>query len=1511
MSTTTAAPPAPSTSRRDALRPWAPIALLGAICYLPLLVTHRGQVGADTKSYLYLEPARLLSRAWSMWDPNIGLGTVPHQNIGYLWPMGPFYWTAETLGLPDWLAQRLWLGSILFFAGLGVRYLLRSLGQSGPGVTVAMFVYALSPYVLTLGARISALLLPFTALGWMLGLTIRATRQRSWVHPALFALAVPTVGSSNATALLLVGIAPALWIPYATFVLREIRFRDALAVTARIGVLSLGTSLWWIAGLWAQGSFGLDVLLYTETARTVAEASSAPELLRGLGYWYFYGDDKLGAWIEPSVAYTQNPLLILITYAVPVIGLLSAALVRWRHRAFFASLVVIGLVVAIGAYPWDDPAPLGNGFKAFLQSQAGLAMRSLPRAVPLLSLGLAVLSGMAVTALGQRVRRLERPAAGALVVLAIVALPPLWRGQMVANNLERPEEVPTYWTQAAAEIDARDRVADGGHGSRILEVPGADFASYRWGDTVDPITPGLTDRPYVARELIPYGTPPAADLVNALDRQMQEAVLEPEAVAPIARLMGAGDVVLRGDLAYERYNLIRPRQVFDLMREAPGLGAVTGFGGDEPNIPDPRLPLQDEIELGADPDLPNPPKVGLFTVEGDPSIVAAKPESSTVLVAGSADGLIAAAAAGLIDGEELIRYSASFAADGGGGSDALVDATPEGAPLVITDSNRKAAQRWGVVHETEGLTERADEDLLTPDPTDNRLPVFLDAETDAQTVAEAAGGVTVRASGYGNPVSYTPEERAAAALDDDLRTSWAAGAFSPVIGERIELDYDTPRTTDSIRLLQAQKTVQNRWITKVRLRFDGGDPVDLDLSLASRDGEGEWLQFPERTFSTLDIEITDTDPGRRKIYDDLGPVGFADIRLGDGDVRLDESIRLPTFALDAVGPASADHPLALVLTRKRTRPTAALRSDEEPTLVRDVELPSARDFGLTGTGRLSPTTPEALLDELLGRPARADGGITSDASRRLSGDLTAGASAAIDGDDSTHWSPGFLGQDGEWTSYELAQPITFDHMDLEVVADGRHTVPTRLRIEADGETAALVDVPAIEDSTERDARTTVPLDLSEPVTGSSIRISIEASRPVETLDWLSGAAVIMPVGIADWGIEGLAVDPVPATFDSGCRDDLVRVDGTPVPVRLAGASAEARAGDALTLSPCEDAVSLPAGSSQLRTGDGRDLGLQVDSLTLRSDAGGAAHQGGGLLLPDPTTVPSRVTDQDRWRSTIEVGPRDEDTWLVIGQSDNPGWTASIDGEDLGPPVLADGYSSAFLIPAGADPVTVSVTWAPQRVVFGALAASALAALLCLLLALRPWRWRRRAPGAAGVAGVALFDERPLPLDLSGAVRSSGSAPGWPATIAVALGVAAIGFLAVNPVSAIVLGAAAVLGLRLAFARPLVALGPAALLALAALYIDVQQFRFKYEPGFRWPEQFTLTHGLAYTAVLLLGLELVVTRLRTGRWWPEGGGLGDDRHPSSHAADPSAPAPSDPSEAGATALASSPPAAPAD
>ena len=365
------------------------------------------------------------------------------------------------------------------------------------------------------------------------------------------------------------------------------RWRRALKVTAQIGLLTLLTSLWWIAGLWAQSGYGLNILEFTETLRVVSLSSLPTEVLRGLGYWFFYGIDRIGHWTDASVPYTQNLALIAVSFALPILALFAAGCIRWRHRTYFVVLTVVGVTVAVGANPYDDPSILGGLFKSFAESSSfGLALRSTSRAVPLVALGLAVLLGVGVNAASTAWQGRGREYAGApvrglvlaglIVVLAVANLPALWTGAFYTQDLTRDEAIPQYWTDAIAALDAQP------HDTRVLEVPGADFAAYRWGQTVDPITPGLTDRPYVARELVPWGSAGSADLLNALDRRMQEGVLDPASIAPVARLMSVGSIVYRADLQTDRFDLARAVPTWLLLTDPvpPGLGQPTGYGTD-------------------------------------------------------------------------------------------------------------------------------------------------------------------------------------------------------------------------------------------------------------------------------------------------------------------------------------------------------------------------------------------------------------------------------------------------------------------------------------------------------------------------------------------------------------------------------------------------------------------------------------------------------------------------------------------------------------------------------------------------------------------------------------------------------------------------------------------------------------------------------------------------------------------------------------------------------------------
>ncbi len=254
MSASEPVPAAPAGRLRRAGRvlrspsPWR-VALdyttLAVCAFVPMLASRPGVVTSDTKTYLYLDPGRYVQTAASLWTPSVGLGTVTHENIGYLLPMGPFYWFLAELHVPIWVAQRLWMGCLLYAAGAGALYLCRTIGLSGPGRYVCALAFMFTPYVLQYAGRISVILMPWAGLPWMIAFVILALRRGGWRYPALFALVVALVSGINASSIIYVGIAPVLWLPYAVVVAREATWRRVWGVAWKTGLLCILVSLWW------------------------------------------------------------------------------------------------------------------------------------------------------------------------------------------------------------------------------------------------------------------------------------------------------------------------------------------------------------------------------------------------------------------------------------------------------------------------------------------------------------------------------------------------------------------------------------------------------------------------------------------------------------------------------------------------------------------------------------------------------------------------------------------------------------------------------------------------------------------------------------------------------------------------------------------------------------------------------------------------------------------------------------------------------------------------------------------------------------------------------------------------------------------------------------------------------------------------------------------------------------------------------------------------------------------
>ena len=443
--------------------------------------------------------------------------------------------------MPDWVAQRIWLGTLSLLAALGARWLFARLGANRLGAITGALVYMLTPYQLAFTARISVILLAWVALPWLVGLTMRAVHdaqrgEGGWRDPALIALVIMTAGSVNASSMLFILLGPGVWI--------------ALELVTATRHDPPGRRH---AGAYRRA--------HPRRLRVVDRRAARPGRVR---------HSRAAAHREPAgrvaVVDARRPAardrqLVLLRHRLP--RLLDRPGRRLRHQPRGRDLQLrrsrararrgrgcsAGATAPISCCSspsaWSSASARGptttrrctdgSGSRSPTVRRSGSPSATRPAIAPLIVLGLAGLLAGAVTSLAGR--RTELLAAAVVAVVAFGALLPVWHHGFLSHGVERAEDLPDYRVEATAALDRES------HATRILEIPGSNFSAYRWGNPIDPITPGLTDRPVIAREVLPYGSAQTANLLDALDRRMQEGTFEAQSLAPVARLFSSGTVL--------------------------------------------------------------------------------------------------------------------------------------------------------------------------------------------------------------------------------------------------------------------------------------------------------------------------------------------------------------------------------------------------------------------------------------------------------------------------------------------------------------------------------------------------------------------------------------------------------------------------------------------------------------------------------------------------------------------------------------------------------------------------------------------------------------------------------------------------------------------------------------------------------------------------------------------------------------------------------------------------------
>ena len=1398
-------PAAPNESVRTGL-------LLAVLAYFPALTAAPGRMPSDSKLYLYLNPGRFMADAASTFDPRQFAGWVPHQHVSYLWPAGPWFWMFETLGVPDWIAHRLWIGTLMVAAGLGVRWCARLLGLGPVAAAVAAIVYQLSPYVLPYVSRTSVLLLPWAGLGWIVGFTIRATRRRTWGDPAAIALVVFTVGSVNATALAMIIPAPTIWLVHSAWS-RSVRWRDAALVAVEVGVLSVAVSMWWITMLSIQGKFGADVLPYSESLADVSLTATSPEVWRGLGYWLFYIRDPYAATTTESLRYLSSTPSILVSYLVPIVCLAGLTFVRWPHRRFAGLLVGAGAILAIGVHPLNDKSPLMSLLAGNAESGIALAVRSSTRALPVMTLGLALAAGSMVGGFGglriPRVRRsglrgrgvgLELVVAGVVVALAIVNLPSLWNGAFVDPALARDQDPPEAWREAAAMLDRS------GSDRRVLQLPGAEFGAFRWGYTVDQPLPGLTEKPLVTRDLLPLGSAGTMDLLYAFDNRIQDGVLEPASVAPIARLLGVDTIWLANDLAYDRFQTARPPIVSDLVGAADGVSGPTPFGELTLNIPD--ISMTDERALG-DPRVGQPVNpVELFTIDEPGAVVRAANDS--VVVSGSGDGLVDLAASGVLTGDELIQYSASL------GGRSLSAALTASSGLYVTDSNRNRAHHWRSSQDTTGYTEPggAEQDVLRPTASDQALPVFESDDPDTQTTALQRGPLTATATSYGEPFAYLPEHRPYAAIDGDPNTAWLVGEHANPIGEMIRIT--TTEEAATLNLRQPETDDGVRRISEVSVRVvdaDGTNRIPMLVALDKRSlteaGQPVAISMPPG--GSAEITITEIASPEVANAGAVAGVGFAEISTEAGPTL--EVVRPPHDGLRHVAAATR---LTLSFNRLRTDPMDRWRDDPEVRMIREFELPTPRAMSIEAGVRIDGRASDAALAALFGWSATA--------STRLTGSPRNAGVSALDGDVDTSWMTAFGEAIGATLSVTGAsEPITSISIRQPVSGSSRITT---VAVRTNGEERVVDLVP--------NAGGTATAAIDPPLTPGDLELQILELESTLTVDRRFGDAFELPAAIIEFEYTGRWV--LPSVSTSAAHIDcapLMSIDGNPVEVSFTASEGTWVDGEPLAATVCGPSVAL-AGGAHLVVATPSSLPVTVDRITL-TDAESDVTPSNGVL---PST---KLLDGGKFSRSIEITGCETGCWLVFGEGFSTAWKASGPTGDLGPPVMVDGGFNGWWIEPTSTPIRVTVAWTQQRRFEFALLASLIAVAIAIgLLALDR---RRSAPPAIRLVPPVLVVGGFDTIDRSRAVLTCIA---WSALAGVI----------VAPLWAIwgALAGLAVIALRRSRLPELVAISAVAAIGAAVVLIE---FREATLPNGAWPLRFESLHrvGLFAVASLIVGTAL--------------------------------------------------------
>ena len=1317
-----------------------------------------GKIVSDTKYDLLVDPAGFLSRSLHIWTDESFSGQVQNQSYGYFFPQGAFFAAGQLAHVPPWITERLWWALALTIGFTGIYRLARALGIGRtPWQIIGGIAYVGAPKVLTSLGVISSEIWPMMLTPWVVlaihkGLTSRWTPRRAGAGAAL---AVALMGAVNAVATVAACLPALLWL----LTSRPNRTWRRLAGWW-IGLSAL-VSIWWIVPLFVLGSVAPPFLDYIESAGVTSRWSALVEVLRGSSSWVPYISPNVGA-NEPIVA---TPLVIIATVVVAGAGLVGlawpgatdrGAAARAEDRAIahcgrLTLMAGVGLFLLTAAYTipgpdWITPSfPLSGTVQDFLDG-AGAPLRNAHKWEPVLRLPLVLAAIYFFTrAAGRlpkgagwrphalRLERIERypGLAGvcAIVLALVLALTPVWRGELAANG---PHDAPAeHWS------DAADWLATNAADSRALVAPGSSFGVQVWGTSRDePIQP-LADSPWAVRDSIPLQPAPAIRALDSVQRVFDSGRPSPGLSATLTN-QGIGYVVVRSDLVPQTGGT-RPALVHQALRESGGFTPVARFGEPQGAAPIVGESATATVDSGLRPQVPS---IVIYRVGSATDLTPySVPLDQVPQVAGGPEALarlddFAAlrprAAGGSGEGtgtEPTTRLLARDAeAAGAAGSEEL------GTSAVIgTDTPGLRETDFGRVSQSTSALRSPGQERTTlspqldyaaqidPDDGEPSDPGAGESDESARTHLGWRGGSITASSSAGaadEPGPVAQGEGVAALADRDERTAWHSRGGDGAFGQSVRVDFDAPRdrlvltvqTPDSDELAGSP-------VVRVNVETDNGSTV-----ASITPGEPSTIALPSGASTFAEVTAVATESGTKGYDFAISELG---VRSGGDDVTPRREVVVPGSGRQVLGwSLGAQYP-----GRSACMPEAGRIAG--PGDRPGPEAATACEVGFAEAGeepgeftRTLDSSREGEFRPLLSVRARAGGALDALLTAGRDELTASGASdvddplgnalAAVDGDPGTAWrAPQSVVDDDGDTEGDVDEGADGESGSEEAEqAELRVALPERGRVgsvriwptaSVNGARPEVVEIE-IGDRTERvDLTETAPetdgswiLDIPD-ATGSEATIRVLEYSTVRN-DAGSGFTV-RPPAIGD--VRLLGTDGLPLARPFGTSSEPLRIpcsEGPVVRVRdeqgalysetpmTVTTTVDAlRRGEPVLAAPCGDPVRMPAGEATVTVDPGP--ALSVDGLELSPASARAGDPALGEAAQD--RADTVVEEHGPSRRVLELTTRtgDAGTLLVVPQSYNTGWNARLvtaDGSSELTPIPVGGWQQGWIVPAGVD-----------------------------------------------------------------------------------------------------------------------------------------------------------------------------------------------------------------------------------